>query len=162
MGQTVKNLPAMQDTWVRSLGREDPLEKRMVTHSSILAWRIPWTRSLAVYSPWCHRELDTTEQLTLPRWKVWHSKNAFSAQHLTSLKSRGLWTLFFQAHWWWQNLVPCGHMMEYSISLLVKSWGLLSASGVTHIFCSVVPSVCKLAMEKLPHAKAISLFEFLF
>ena len=41
--QTVKNLPAMQETWVQSLGREDPLEKGMATHSSILAWRIPWT-----------------------------------------------------------------------------------------------------------------------
>ena len=40
---TVKNLPAMQETWVLSLGQEDPLEKRMATHSSILAWRIPWT-----------------------------------------------------------------------------------------------------------------------
>ena len=39
----VKNLPAMQETWVQSLGQEDPLEKRMATHSSILAWRIPWT-----------------------------------------------------------------------------------------------------------------------
>ena len=39
----VKNLPAMQETWVRSLGQEDPLEKEMATHSSILAWRIPWT-----------------------------------------------------------------------------------------------------------------------
>ena len=38
--QTVKNLPAMQETWVRFLDREDPLEKRMATHSSILAWRI--------------------------------------------------------------------------------------------------------------------------
>ena len=41
--QTVKNLPAMQETWVRSLGREDPLEKGMATHSSTLAWKIPWT-----------------------------------------------------------------------------------------------------------------------
>ena len=41
--QSVKNLPAMQETWVRFLGREDPLEKEMATHSSILAWRIPWT-----------------------------------------------------------------------------------------------------------------------
>ena len=41
--QTVKNLPAMQETWVPSLGREDPLEKGMATHSSILAWRIPKT-----------------------------------------------------------------------------------------------------------------------
>ena len=38
-----KNLPAMQETQVQSLGREDPLEKRIATHSSILAWRIPWT-----------------------------------------------------------------------------------------------------------------------
>ena len=43
MSQTVKNLPAMQETWVQSLGGEDPLEKGMATHSSILAWRIPWT-----------------------------------------------------------------------------------------------------------------------
>ena len=42
MTQTVKNLPAMQETWVRSLGGEDPLDKGMATHSSILAWRIPW------------------------------------------------------------------------------------------------------------------------
>ena len=41
--QIVKNLPAMRETWVRSLGWEDPLEKEMATHSSILAWRIPWT-----------------------------------------------------------------------------------------------------------------------
>ena len=42
--QMVKNLPAMQETWVQSLGWEDPLEKGMATHSSILAWRIPWTQ----------------------------------------------------------------------------------------------------------------------
>ena len=43
MAQLVKNLPAMQETWVHSLDWEDPLEKKMATHSSILAWRIPWT-----------------------------------------------------------------------------------------------------------------------
>ena len=43
MVQRIKRLPAMQETWVRSLGWEDPLEKEMATHSSILAWRIPWT-----------------------------------------------------------------------------------------------------------------------
>ena len=43
MTQMVKNLPAMQETWVQSPGGEDPLEKDMATHSSILAWRIPWT-----------------------------------------------------------------------------------------------------------------------
>ena len=43
MAQTVKNLPAMQENQVRSLGQEDPLEKGMASHSSILVWRIPWT-----------------------------------------------------------------------------------------------------------------------
>ena len=43
MAQSVKNLPVVWETWVRSLGWEDPLEKRMATHSSILAWGIPWT-----------------------------------------------------------------------------------------------------------------------
>ena len=43
VAQTVKNLPVVQEIQVRSLGRADPLEKEMITHSSILAWRIPWT-----------------------------------------------------------------------------------------------------------------------
>ena len=60
--QTVKNLPAMWEIWVRSLGREDPLEKRMATHSSILAWRIPYTG--AIYSPSGWKELDTAKRPT--------------------------------------------------------------------------------------------------
>ena len=43
MAQRLKHLPAKQETWIQSLDREDPLEKEMATHSSILAWRIPWT-----------------------------------------------------------------------------------------------------------------------
>ena len=43
VAQRLKRLPAMRETWVLSLGREDPLEKEMATHSSLLAWRIPWT-----------------------------------------------------------------------------------------------------------------------
>ena len=46
MAQMVKNLPAMRETWVRSLGQEDPLEEGMATHSNFLAWRIPWTEGL--------------------------------------------------------------------------------------------------------------------
>ena len=48
----VKNPPAIPETWVRSLGWEDPLEEVMATHSSILAWRIPMDSPLAGYSPW--------------------------------------------------------------------------------------------------------------
>ena len=61
----VKNLPLMWETWVQSLGWEDTLEKGMTTHSSIVAWRIPWTESLAGYSPWGRKDLDTTEQLSI-------------------------------------------------------------------------------------------------
>ena len=46
MVQRLKHLPAMWETWVRSLGREDPVEKEMATHSNILAWRITWTEEL--------------------------------------------------------------------------------------------------------------------
>ena len=61
-----KHLSAMQKTQVRSLGWEDPLEKEMATHSSILAWRIPWIKEPGrLYSPWGHKELDTTERLSL-------------------------------------------------------------------------------------------------
>ena len=50
----------MQETWIQPLGREDPLENEIATHSSILAWRISWTRRLVGYSPWGHKELDMT------------------------------------------------------------------------------------------------------
>ena len=50
--QLVKNPPAMWETWVQSLGWEDPLEKEEATHSSILAWRIPWIEDRAGYSSW--------------------------------------------------------------------------------------------------------------
>ena len=43
MSQTIKNLPAKQEIWVQPLGQKDPMEKEMTTHSSILAWEIPWT-----------------------------------------------------------------------------------------------------------------------
>ena len=61
----VKNPPVMQETWVQSLGQEDPLEAGMVTHSSILAGKSHIHRSLVGYSPWGHKELDTTELLAL-------------------------------------------------------------------------------------------------
>ena len=60
----VKNLPAMQDTQVQFLGREDPLEKGVATHSSILAWRIPWIEEPGGYSPLGHKQVGMTEQLS--------------------------------------------------------------------------------------------------
>ena len=67
MAQQVKNLPALQETQqtlVQSLGWEDPLEKEMATHSSILAWKFHGRRSLVGCSPKGYKELDTTERLS--------------------------------------------------------------------------------------------------
>ena len=73
VAQKVKNPPAMQETWVRFLGQEDPLEMGMATPSSILvvsqnlvflAWRIAWTEELADHSPWGFKDSEATEQLT--------------------------------------------------------------------------------------------------
>ena len=61
VAQMVKRLPITQEIRVQSLGREDLLEKEMATHSSILAWIIPWTESLVGYSPRGRKESDTTE-----------------------------------------------------------------------------------------------------
>ena len=70
----VKNLPAMQETQVQPMNQEDPLEKGMATHTSLLAWRIPWTEEAGGYSPWGHKESDMTKWLTLPS-----SENRFSS-----------------------------------------------------------------------------------
>ena len=65
MAQWVKNLSAMQETqemWLQSLGQEDPLEEGMTTRSSVLAWKTHGQRSLVDYSPWGHKEQDTTQR----------------------------------------------------------------------------------------------------
>ena len=65
MVQRLKHLPAMWETRVRSLGREGPLEKELATHSSILAWKIPWTEELDGLQSVDRKESDTTERLHL-------------------------------------------------------------------------------------------------
>ena len=82
VAQTVKNLPAVQETWVRSLGLGDPLEEGMATHSSILAWRILGIQEPVGYSLWGCKQLDRTERLS-------------TAQHcilcLENFMDRGAW-----------------------------------------------------------------------
>ena len=63
--QRLKHLPAMRETWVRSLGWEDPLEKDMATHSSILAWRIPWTEEPGGLESMGCEELDTIREVEI-------------------------------------------------------------------------------------------------
>ena len=76
-GPVVKNSPAKQGTQIRSLRQDDPLEKEMATHSSILAWEIPWTESTEGYSVWSRKKSDMTEQLERdlsPNSQVGHVK----------------------------------------------------------------------------------------
>ena len=63
--QTVKSPPTVQEVQGPSLGGGSPLEEGVTTHSSILAWRIPWTQEPSGYSPWGRRELDVTERISL-------------------------------------------------------------------------------------------------
>ena len=63
VAQTLKHLPTMRETWVRSLGWEYPLEKEMATYSSIFAWKVPRTEEPSRLQSMGHKELDTTEQL---------------------------------------------------------------------------------------------------
>ena len=64
VAQLVKDPPAMRETWVPSLSREDSLEEGMATHSSILAWRVPWTEASGGLQSWGCKESDTTEAIS--------------------------------------------------------------------------------------------------
>ena len=70
MAQMIKNLPAVQETQLQSLGQEDPLENGMATYSNILAWRIPWTEEPGGFHSMRHKESDMTKQLTLSLFQL--------------------------------------------------------------------------------------------
>ena len=74
----------MWETWVQSLGWEDPLEKEMATHSSVLAWRIPWTEELGGQQSMGHKESDTTERFHFH----FHFRKAVSPKHIPALLER--------------------------------------------------------------------------
>ena len=95
VAQTIKNLPAMQETWVQSLGWEDPREEVMANHSSISGLENPHgQRSLVGYNPWGHKELETTEQLSTlkfmtalePQKVTLWGQDRFSIQWLVSIQ----------------------------------------------------------------------------
>ena len=77
MAQTVKRLSTMQETWLRSLGWEDPLEKEMAIHSRTIAWKIPWTEEPGRLQPWGCKESDTTERLHFTTW-IYHDLFIYS------------------------------------------------------------------------------------
>ena len=113
MTQLVKNLPAMKETHVWSLGWEDPLEKEIATHSSIFAWRIPWTEELG-YSPCDHKDLDMTVQLTGEQKRRMHFK---LLQNKLALSSTCRFTDL--------STLSCPNLVAHSISFTWNSLLLL-------------------------------------
>ena len=81
VAQMAKNLPEVKETRAQLLDWEDPLKEKMVTDSSIPAWRILWTENLAGYSPWGHKELDTTERLTFTLTFTWVTSAFTNLKH---------------------------------------------------------------------------------
>ena len=129
--------------------REDPLEKGMATHSSILAWRIPWQRILVGYSSWGHIELDMTKQLTYNEKKRSVQDNLSLAKASWPLKN----TLFFQ-HLKWIYLKEAWHSLPAS-SL---SWATLKIFwGIKHFHFEESVSIME-AAEVQPLAFHITVF----
>ena len=94
-GSSVKNLPAMQETWVRSVGRESPLEEGMATHSIVLAWRIPWTKEPGGLQSMGLQELDLTWRLSHH-----HHHHAFDCRHFKlSFLTLVSWVNSMMGHW---------------------------------------------------------------
>ena len=108
VAQMVKCLPTVWETWVRSLDQEVPLEKEMATHSSILAWKIPWTEEPVGYSPWGCKESDTTERLHFtsclhsrrPRFDLWIRKISPGGGHGNPLQYSCLENSMDKGAWW--------------------------------------------------------------
>ena len=134
----VKNLPAMLETWVQFLGWGDPLEEGLATHSSILAWRFPWTEESG--GPWGHRELNTTE------W--WSTSGHFKALQ-TCCKCEKFWELNHiqkvkdrQRHIWSSLDFPVLHFLTLNCSFFaVDPW----SSSRSMKYCSQqkgFPIVC--------------------
>ena len=89
--QLVENPPALQETWIRSLGWEDPLEEGLATHSSLLAWRTPWTEEPGGLRPMGSQEWDTTERL--------RTAQLYVCRYCSVVRSRLALLWSHEAHW---------------------------------------------------------------
>ena len=145
MAQTVKNLPAMQETWVQSLGQEGPLEKSMATHSSILAWKTPWTEEPGRLQSMWSQKVRQNEQLifSLSSWPM--SRTQLS----THIQSLSLLILTFDHVCSWLLQTPnlkeityawdLGNRVNFLLisSILLKDKPILdSLGGLSHVVWS--------------------------
>ena len=117
--QTVKNLPAAQETWVWSLGQKDSLEKGMATHSSTLTWRIPWTEEPSrLHSPWDPKESDKTERLGT------NTHNARQAEQVweTAMPPSSHWISIYWVSLYAQRYASPWRCKERKSSNLIRAW----------------------------------------
>ena len=120
MAQMLKNLPAMQETWVWSLSRKDPLEKEMATHSGVLAWRILWTEEPGGLQSTGSQNWEsyTTEHLThTPVESLYSEENLFcpfQVYCMRFLDSLYSWNIFFQAHTVFHKVVKLEHLDKWT------------------------------------------------
>ena len=122
VAQLVKNPPAMQETLVRFLGWEDPLEKGQVTHSSALAWRIPMDREaqqstvprVVGYSPWAHKDSDTNERLSTAHKICTHNTYTHTHAQWNTACIKKNEILSFTATW--MDLITLSKVKEKQIS----------------------------------------------
>ena len=132
----VKNPLAMQDIQVQSLGQEDPLKKGMATHSSILAWRIPWI-SLVGYSPCGGKESDTTEWLTFTFCLIPSFRWFFSTWKQTP---NGKFSIFFSIFQnfrflWKVTIFKCKYFLQFSLLQYQANWNVcvLNSASISTI-----------------------------
>ena len=144
LAQQVKNPPAIQETWVRSLGREDPLEEEMATHSSVLAWKKSHGQRILVgYSPWGHKGSNTTEHACMQgssllslgpqsnRRTSLTENNTISLFYFAALEkffiftimkftcsTEGLWSL----PWGWWRYSLLGFLVVLALKIMDHSW----------------------------------------
>ena len=130
--QTVKNLPTRRETWVQCLCWKDPLEEGMATHSSILAWTMPRTEDAGSYSPWGHKESDTTERLRL---SLFHCQESVEGHehHFGSFASFGQTSNGSDVNILQSSFTP------YFIRFSIRFWRCAHLSVISLILCISFP-----------------------
>ena len=117
VAQSVKNMPAMQDTWVHFLGGEDPLEKEMATHSSIPAWKIPWTEEPGRLQFVGSQESDMTQQLNHHH----HHHQSLECENYIMVRQDDAIVLGRQMLTWSSSLnnYPQSHVLNFMPSIML-------------------------------------------
>ena len=144
----VKNLPAMQENWVQSLGQEDFLEKGMAIHSSILSWKIPWTEERGRnLRPWGCKESDMSEQLHQRSDK---SKKDGSYKMKSSWMVNHLCSHSFPLEITWRAIISHPHIGKIYVSNKVEGWNKPLQQQVTQL----CPTLCN-PMDSFPPASPV-------